>query len=94
MLSPRETDRLKRYYKDMTARHFFTEGRRLTRRSQELLDRNRLDEYNKNEQKLNVWMMTRKEMQMDLQQEKDHHKKFNFCSFLLYSSNRLRSNSS
>lgn len=76
MLSPRETDRLKRHYKKMTARHFFAEGRRLTRRSQELLDRNRWDEHEKIKQKLNVWMMTREQMQMGLQEEDFHETKF------------------
>ena len=76
MLSPRETDRLKRHYKGMTARQFFAQGRRLTRRSQELLDRNRWDEHDKNEQKLNVWMMTREQMQMGLQEEDHRDTKF------------------
>lgn len=76
MLSPRETDRLKRHYKSMTARQFFAEGRRLTRRSQQLLDRNRWDEHEKNEQKLNVWMMTREQMQMGLQEEDPRDTKF------------------
>ena len=75
MLSPRETDRLKRHYKGMTARQFFAQGRRLTRRSQELLDRNRWDEHDKNEQKLNVWMMTREQMQVGLQED-PHDTKF------------------
>ena len=53
----------------MTARQFFAEGRRLARRSKEFMDRNRWDQHEKNEQKLNVWTDTRQQMQMGQQEQ-------------------------
>lgn len=76
MLSPRERDRLKRHYKNMTARQFFAEGRKLTRRSQELMDRNRWDEHEKNEQKLNVWTSTQQQMRIGHEEEQQTTTKF------------------
>lgn len=74
-MSPRERDRLKRHYKNMTARQFFAEGRKLTKRSQELMDRERWDQHEKNEQKWNIWTETRQQMQM-IQEERQQTTKF------------------
>ena len=75
LLSPREIDRLKKRYKNMTAKNFFEERNSLIKKSQELLDKNKWDQYEKNEKKLNVWTDTLQEMDMGLQQTTSKFKK-------------------
>lgn len=60
----------------MKARQFFAEGKRLSKRAQELLDRNLFEQHQKAVQKLDIWMVTRDQMETEQQKKQTTNTKY------------------
>jgi len=80
------SSRLEKKFKNMKAKQFFAEGRRLKRRCQHLMDHGLFDQYRKTEHKLDVWTSVKEKMQQGQFQEKkestQNHKEHDRVRFL------------